>query len=168
MFQKTNYVAVYHWFEYLHKQGHYVNAFVIMPNHVHAIISFTKTEKSINRIIGDGKRFMAYEIVKSLKSKGEEETLFSLRSMVTKSDEKRNKKHDVFEPSFDWKLCESSQFQNQKLHYIHNNPVRAKLVKQAEDYQHSSARQYLGLNFDTFAVAHIGEMQNFNFGHRYD
>ena len=37
-----------------------------MPNHVHAMISFSKTEKSINRIIGDGKRFMAYEIIKRL------------------------------------------------------------------------------------------------------
>ena len=40
-----------------------------MPNHVHVIISFSKTEKSINKIIGDGKRLMAYESIKNLSKK---------------------------------------------------------------------------------------------------
>jgi len=39
----------------------------MMPNHVHALIYFSKTNKPINKIVGDGKRFMAYEIVKRLK-----------------------------------------------------------------------------------------------------
>ena len=37
-----------------------------MPNHVHALISFKATEQSINTIVGNGKRFIAYEIVKRL------------------------------------------------------------------------------------------------------
>ena len=48
------------WFYYLKSQDHFINAFVIMPNHVHAIISFIETEQSINNIIGNSKRFMAY------------------------------------------------------------------------------------------------------------
>ena len=61
-----NYNIDYKWFDYLKTQGHFVNAFVIMPNHVHAIISFTETEQNINNIIGNDKRFMAYDIIKSL------------------------------------------------------------------------------------------------------
>ena len=61
-----NYNIVYKWFDYLKTQGHFVNASVIMPNHVHAIISFTETEQNINNIIGNDKRFMAYDIIKSL------------------------------------------------------------------------------------------------------
>lgn len=35
-----------------------------MPNHIHALISFAETGQRINTIIGNGKRFMAYEIIK--------------------------------------------------------------------------------------------------------
>ena len=45
-----------------------------MPNHVHAL-SFVATGQSINTIIGNGKRFMAYEIVERLKVKGENRLL---------------------------------------------------------------------------------------------
>ena len=41
-----------------------------MPNHIHVMISFTKTEKSINKIVGDGKRIIAYEIIKRVEQKG--------------------------------------------------------------------------------------------------
>jgi hypothetical protein len=37
-----------------------------MPNHVHALINFVNSEKSINTIVSNGKRFMAYEIIKML------------------------------------------------------------------------------------------------------
>jgi REP element-mobilizing transposase RayT len=43
-------------FDKLKADGHNVNAYVIMPDHVHAILSFTYTEKRINRILGDGKK----------------------------------------------------------------------------------------------------------------
>jgi len=61
------YNIIYKWFDYLKAQGHFINAFVIMPNHVHVIISFIETEQSINNIIGNGKRFMAYDIIKKLR-----------------------------------------------------------------------------------------------------
>ena len=60
------YNIVYKWFDYLKTQGHFINAFIIMPNHVHAVISFIETGQSINNIIGNGKRFMAYDIIKKL------------------------------------------------------------------------------------------------------
>lgn len=35
--------------------------YVIMPNHIHVLIDFIKTHQTINTIIGNGKRFMAYD-----------------------------------------------------------------------------------------------------------
>ena len=61
------YNIIYKWFDYSKAQGHFINAFVIMPNHVHVIISFIETEQSINNILGNGKRFMAYDIITKLK-----------------------------------------------------------------------------------------------------
>ena len=60
-----------------------------MPNHVHTTIAFRKTKKSINTIIGDGKRFIGYEIVKRLKAKGMQDVLLQLENAVNSSDKKK-------------------------------------------------------------------------------
>ena len=65
----NSYDVVYRWFDYLKTKNHDIIGYVIMPNHLHVMISFSKTEKSINKIIGDGKRFIAYEIIKRLEQK---------------------------------------------------------------------------------------------------
>ena len=41
-----------------------------MANHLHALIAFSNSGKSINKITDNGKRFLAYEIVKRLVQKG--------------------------------------------------------------------------------------------------
>jgi REP element-mobilizing transposase RayT len=57
-----SYDTVYKWFDYLKTKGHHVRGFVIMPNHLHVLIDFSSA-KSINTIVSNGKRFMAYTIV---------------------------------------------------------------------------------------------------------
>ena len=66
---------IYKWFDFLKSQVHFIYAFIIMPNNVHAIISFIETVQVINKIIGNVKGFMAYDIIKKLKEKED----FSLR-----------------------------------------------------------------------------------------
>ena len=56
------YLLVYKWFDVLKAQGHYIFGYVVMPHHAHAVIAFNAA-KSTNTIIGNGKRFMAYELV---------------------------------------------------------------------------------------------------------
>ena len=119
----TGYDAVYKWFDYLKGKGHYIVGYVIMPNHVHAMIAFSKTDQLINTIIGNGKRFMAYELVKRLKDMNKADILEQLSGWVNKTDLLKNKKHEVFEPSFDRKECYSIAFMKQKIDYIHNNPL---------------------------------------------
>jgi REP element-mobilizing transposase RayT len=53
-----SYGVVYNWFDYLKSQGHYIVGYVIMPNHVHVIIGFANTGISINKAVGNGKRFL--------------------------------------------------------------------------------------------------------------
>lgn len=54
-----------------------------MPNHIHAIINFKNSAKSINYIIANGKRFMTYGIVKKLELlHSEEETIPRLAAVV--------------------------------------------------------------------------------------
>jgi putative transposase len=79
------YDAVYKWFDYLRDRGHYIVGYVITPKHIHVffLIAFRNTQgKSINKIIGNAKRFMAYEIVKKLKEKNQDELLAKLSSLL--------------------------------------------------------------------------------------
>ena len=73
-------------------------------------------------IIGNGKRFLAYEIIIRLKNAGNPSILKQLEEAVEVTDRKRGKLHEVFEDSFDIKECFTEKFIKQKLDYIHNNP----------------------------------------------
>jgi len=119
LIDKVNgYDIIYNWFDHLKSKGHYINGYVIMPNHVHVIICFIETGQNINTIIGNDKRFMAYEIIKRLEQNGETALLEQLSSNVEARRKANKKLHEVWELSFDWKECRSWEFINQKLDYI--------------------------------------------------
>ncbi|MFM8741983.1 MAG: hypothetical protein ACKODM_01475, partial [Cytophagales bacterium] len=119
LFEIVNgYDIAYKWFDHLKSKGHYIVGYVIMANHIHALIGFSNSDSSINSIIGNGKRFMAYEMIRRLNKKKEIELLDKLALAVKKRDEKRGKLHEVFEQSFDWKECSSDRFIDQKLDYM--------------------------------------------------
>jgi putative transposase len=145
LFQLTNaYDTVYKWFDHLNSNNIHVMGYVIMPNHLHVLIYFPKMEKSLNNIIGNAKRFMAYEIIKRLEKSKEEAVLERLHSGVKKTERKKGQIHKVFEESFDAKECHTDKFILQKLQYMHLNPVSKKwsLVNDYTDYQYSSAAFY--------------------------
>lgn len=157
------YDVVYKWFDYLKTKKHYIIGYVIMPNHVHALIAFRNTQgTSINSIVGNGKRFMAYELVKSLEDQKRDEVLTLLSSYVNTTEKNRGKRHEVFEPSFDWKECYDEKFIEQKLNYIHENPIRGTwaLVAQPEDYIHSSAGFYATGKTGVYEVMNYMELQD--------
>jgi REP element-mobilizing transposase RayT len=164
LFEIANaYDEVYKWFTHLKGQGHYIVGYVIMLNHIHALIGFKNTQGvSINSMIGEGKRFMSYGIVKRLKEKKEDEVLRHLAEQVNATDRKKGKLHEVFEPSFDWKDCRRNKFINQKLSYIYANPCRGvwNLVADECDYKHSSANFYTTGEQGVYVVTNYTELED--------
>jgi REP element-mobilizing transposase RayT len=145
LFSITNgYQAVYDWFDVLIKEGCYITGYVIMPNHIHALIAFRQHPQSINKRVGNGKHFIAYNLVDRLGQSGLQTLLQVLESGVKNTDKKRGKKHQVFFASFDCKECSTINFILQKLNYIHANPCRGtwNLADMPENYIHSSAGFY--------------------------
>jgi hypothetical protein len=65
----SGYDAVYNFFTVLSKQDHTVLGYVIMPNHLHLLLYYNGG-KNLNIVIGNGKRFMAYELVRPAKKTG--------------------------------------------------------------------------------------------------
>lgn len=79
-----------------------------MPNHLHAVIAFSNTDKSINTIVGNGKRFIAYEMLNGLKANHKDDILIELGNARNATEIKENKLYKVFETSFDWKQFHSN------------------------------------------------------------
>jgi REP element-mobilizing transposase RayT len=142
----SGYDLVYKFFDVLKENGHHVLGFVIMPNHVHILLHYTNTKQPLNTVIGNGKRFIGYDIVKRLEEKNEFVLLNQMKEAVIDKDRRRNKKHELWQGTFDVKECRTEKFILQKLNYIHNNPCteRWKLAEKPYEYPHSSARFYDG------------------------
>ena len=70
--------------------------YVIMPNHIHALVYFPEMPKSLNIIIGNAKRFMAYEIINRLEFEKNTELLNHLESLLTVRERKKGQLHKVF------------------------------------------------------------------------
>lgn len=156
------YHLVYDWFDYLKSIGHFINGYVIMPNHLHTLISFRNTEKPINTTIGNGKRFLAYDLVQMLKAKKSTNLLNLLSQGVKPTDTKRGKLHEVWEDSFDWKECRSREFILQKLNYMHSNPCVGKwnLAPSPVNYIHSSAKFYITGEQGIYPVTSYMDMED--------
>lgn len=152
--QADGYDCVYNFFNVLRGKGHDACAYVIMPNHLHFLLHYNGGPSSLNALIGNGKRFMAYDLVKGLQRKEETDLLAQLQAGVQAKDGQRGKLHEVWIDSFDVKECRTEKFILQKLGYIHQNPVRGKwrLAADSCDYLHSSAMFYLNGTQRLFAV----------------
>lgn len=154
------YDAVYKWFDYLRGKSVFISAYVIMPNHLHALLYFPRMPRSLNTIIGNAKRFMAYEIIDRLEKAGEKHLLKELYCGVSGRKRGKGQRHRVFEESFDAKECYSREFVYQKLDYIHRNPVRGKWQLAADfvQYPHSSAAFYETGQGGYARLLHVGEI----------
>jgi hypothetical protein len=131
-----------------------------MPGHVHTIIAFSNTGKTINSTVSNGKRFIAYDLIKKLTEQNQHLILQELNSSLNDTERKEGKLHNVFETSFDWKECRTEKFIQQKLDYIHFNPCKARMVDLPEQYDHSSARFYLTGEHSIYPVTSFMELRD--------
>ena len=129
-----------------------------MPNHLHAWLY--PTQDSLNKLTANGKRFMAYEMVKRLEQLKRYTLLRESEQGVQPNERRKGKKHQVFRLSFDACKCFDEKMVEQKLDYLHHNPVQGKL-NLAEDYadcQHSSAQFYATGVHGVYEVTHYKEI----------
>lgn len=154
------YDIIYNWFHLLKKERIEVIGYVIMPNHVHFILYFPEPGFKMNKIISNGKRFMAYEIINRLQIANNSHTLKILGDALTPRERKKHQLHKVFKASFDAKAIFSEKFLIQKLNYIHNNPISGKwkLVIDAVLYEHSSAAYYENGTSRHFEPKHFNDL----------
>ncbi|MTI39268.1 transposase [Fulvivirga lutimaris] len=128
------------------EKGLEVYAWVIMSNHIHLIISRNENVNDLSAIVRDFKKFTASHILKSIEN-NTHESRKNWMLWIFSSAGKKNKNNTNFQF---WKqdnhaeLLMTNKFMQQKLDYIHNNPVVAGLVDEPEYYKYSSASDYAG------------------------
>jgi REP element-mobilizing transposase RayT len=144
LIERSNaYGHIYDWMHIARSKGVRIFGYVIMPNHVHMVIH-APAGLSVNALLANAKRFLAYEVRSRLVAKGEDAVLAVLKSAVRPSDAARGSVYRVFMPSSDIRECHDEEMIQQKLDYMHANPVKGKwmLADDFLDYPHSSAGFY--------------------------
>jgi REP element-mobilizing transposase RayT len=155
-----SYDEVFKWFTIAHEKKFRICVFVIMPNHLHFILATPFRNSSLNTLVSNGKRFLAYRIVDKLKAQGCSYILKQLETAVTPSDRRRGKLHQVFKPSFDARVIPDEKIFFQKMEYIHHNPVKGKwnLANDFGLYPYSSAAFYESGKTYPFPITHYSEI----------
>lgn len=126
------------------QKGLVVHAWVIMSNHVHLIIR-ARDGFRISDIIRDLKRHTANTIIKAIQQEPESRREWLLAGMAAAAERiKRNEHFKFWRDDNHAVWLESNKFIQQKLSYVHENPVKEQLVAHAEDYVFSSAGDYAG------------------------
>ncbi len=114
-----------------------LHGYVIMTNHLHAIISHPDYDQ-IPNVIRDFKRHTATEIKNYLQGLGDFSQLFWIEPFHTKE----RGDNRIWQEGYHPVAIESAAFFEQKLNYIHFNPVKKGFVEQPEHWKYSSARNY--------------------------
>ncbi|MGB4413501.1 MAG: transposase, partial [Paludibacter sp.] len=127
------------------EKGMEIYAWCVMTNHVHLILSSIKNEKP-ELILGSFKRFTSNAIVAAIKENPQESRKESLLKQFEEAAEKSSNVNQYQLWRHDNKPIElwSNKVIDEKLNYIHNNPVEEGLVFRTEHYVYSSAIDYAG------------------------
>jgi putative transposase len=121
-------------------------AYCIMTNHVHMIIGRTGKAR-LDGIIRDIKKFTSVKIIEAIQN-NPRESRRELFLWLFEKDGTRNPNNTRFQfwqqYSHPIELATNDMI-DQRLDYIHNNPVKAGIVLSPEHYLYSSAINYAGL-----------------------
>ena len=124
------------------EKGMEVYAYCVMPSHIHLIFRSSKDDPS--GLIRDFKGFTSRKMLKTIEENPKESRKEWLLQMFEKAGKERsNVKRKQFwqqhnQPIELW----NNKVIDQKIDYIHNNPVVAGFVTNPVDWKYSSARNY--------------------------
>jgi REP element-mobilizing transposase RayT len=126
-------------------KGFQLFAYVVMSNHVHLVAQSSTGD--LSGTIRDIKKYTSKRIVETIQSIPESRRDWMLYVFSHAANQhKRNTDYQVWTHDNHAVILYSNDFTAEKIDYIHNNPVRALLVQNPEDYLYSSARNYAGLS----------------------
>jgi REP element-mobilizing transposase RayT len=110
-----------------------------MPNHIHAILSDEMNENlRLHKTISEFRSFTGHKLAGLIDSTCPTSWSNTLRTASEGDRERR-----VWQSGWHAEAVVDQEFFEQKLSYMHNNPIRAGFVELPEHWVHSSARLWL-------------------------
>ncbi len=127
-------------------KGLEVCAYCIMSSHVHLIIG-RHGEPSLESIVRDIKKYTSIKIVEAIRSNPQESRKEVLLWLFEQAGAKNsnNTRYQFWQQHNHPIELSTNEIIDQRLSYVHNNPVEAGIVLSPEDYLYSSAVNYAGL-----------------------
>jgi len=125
-------------------KGLEVFAYVVMSNHIHLFARSSKGD--LSGIIRDFKKYTSRRILETIDEQGESRRDWMRMVFKHHGCLKEGQTFQVWTHENHAEHVYSQKFIEQKVTYIHENPVRAGIVANAADYLYSSARNYAGLS----------------------
>ncbi|PKP01533.1 MAG: transposase [Bacteroidetes bacterium HGW-Bacteroidetes-6] len=119
-------------------------AYVIMTNHIHMICR-AKENFQLSDIVRDFKKYTANKLIELMQKPFESRKWMMAHFSKAGEKNSRNAKFQIWSQKNHAVELLTPKITQQKLNYIHKNPVKAGFVARAEDYLYSSARNYAGL-----------------------
>ncbi len=125
------------------EKGLVVHAYVIMTSHVHMIISRHGPYK-LEDILRDLKKFTSFKIIGSLIENPQESRKEWLLEMFEKYGKRNsnNTNYQFWQQNNHPIELVNTYLIDQKINYLHNNPIESGFVNFPEDYIYSSAIDY--------------------------
>ena len=127
------------------EKGLIIYGWCIMPSHVHLIIGTNLNP--IQDILRDFKSYTSGELKKAIKSNPQESrkewVLWMMKRAGIKN--KNNNRWQLWQQHNQPIELSTNEMINQRLNYLHKNPVDAGFVERAEHWTYSSAANYCGL-----------------------
>jgi putative transposase len=110
---------------------------VILDTHFHAIVA----APDLARVLGDLKRHTARQVIEQLEAEKCDWLLNQLRYL--RASHKSESKYQVWQEGSHPQAIVTDEMMQQKLEYLHNNPVKRGLVASPEHWRYSSAHEWL-------------------------
>ncbi len=127
----------------MREKGFQIYEFVIMLNHLHLTVASDKVP--LSDITCNFKKFTAKKIIEAIAIGNESRKEWMLKKFFFAGSHNSNNTIYQFWQQDDHAVELSTKTMwDQRVQYIHNNPVRAGIIENIEDYVYSSARFYYG------------------------
>lgn len=137
------------------EKGLLIHAWVIMTNHVHLIISSKSYQ--IYEVIRDLKKYTSRQIIQAIKDnpyESRKEWLLNMFAFVAKRNHKV-RDYQFWQHGYHPVELNNEEMLEQRLGYLHDNPVRSGMVWESWHYKYSSAIDYCTLNKGLLQIEHI-------------
>ena len=121
----------------IENKGLEVYVWCLMPSHLHIIAATNGIKQNLSEVMKDFKKFTSKKIIELIPEINE-----SRRDWLLKHFRTSNSTHQVWKEGMHPIELFTKKFTDQKMDYIHNNPVSAGIVYEPHHYVFSSAADY--------------------------